>query len=210
MRILLGFVCPGILVGSPFEYALCILSFLKAFVFDNSLYELLSMVRKYSNLLGKSIVDSEDASDTETNSVFWHKVLDLYFISGKESKGRHDDDLIFFVRKMSLHGYGFNDNIEGTSPYFVRRWASKLENVIGENSADVDWRRSFYLNLIAHTTFTVTVAICCSLISFGRNLAHEIAERDRVNSLDLERGLLNVVDKPEVLPRGSPMLCRAH
>jgi hypothetical protein len=24
----------------------------------------------------------------------------------------------------------------------------------------VDWRRSFYLNLIAHTTFALTVAVC--------------------------------------------------
>lgn len=36
----------------------------------------------------------------------------------------------------------------------------QLEKVVGEDSACVDWRRSFYLNLIAHTSYTVTVAIC--------------------------------------------------
>lgn len=36
----------------------------------------------------------------------------------------------------------------------------QLEKVAGENYAEVDWRRSFYLNFIAHTSFTVTVAIC--------------------------------------------------
>ncbi|KAF9621130.1 hypothetical protein IFM89_016624 [Coptis chinensis] len=123
--------------------------------------ELLNMVRKHSNLLGKTVVDEEDASDIEMDSHFWHDILDLYFIKNTESRRRQDDDLIFFIKKMSLHGYGFNDTVEeGQPPYFVRRWASKLEKVVGGSYADVDWRRSFYLNLIAHTSYTVTVAIC--------------------------------------------------
>lgn len=36
----------------------------------------------------------------------------------------------------------------------------QLDDLLGENSVGVDWRRSYYLNLIAHTTFSVTVAIC--------------------------------------------------
>ncbi|KAK2991875.1 hypothetical protein RJ640_006030 [Escallonia rubra] len=118
------------------------------------------MVKKHSNLLGKTVVEEEDASDIEMDQRFWHDVMDLYFISGQESRGQQDDDLVFFVRKMSLHGYNFNDNLEGNSPYFVRRWASKLDNLVDEISVSVDWRRSYYLNLIAHTTYTVTVAIC--------------------------------------------------
>ncbi|PIA57033.1 hypothetical protein AQUCO_00600035v1 [Aquilegia coerulea] len=125
-----------------------------------SRFELLNMVRKHSNLLGKTLVDEEDASDVEMDSRFWHNILDLYFVQSTESRRREDDDLIFFVRKLSLHGYGFNDTMEGQSPYFVRRWASKLEKVVGASNADIDWRRSFYLNLIAHTSYTVTVAIC--------------------------------------------------
>ncbi|KAK9269817.1 hypothetical protein L1049_025390 [Liquidambar formosana] len=123
-------------------------------------YELLSMVKKHSNLLGKTTIDEQDASDVEMDARFWHDVMDLYFIRGRESRGRQEDDLIFFVRKMSLHGYGFNDNMEGAAPYFVRRWAPKLDKLVSDNSVDVDWRRSFYLNMIAHTSFTVTVAIC--------------------------------------------------
>ncbi|KAM5565912.1 hypothetical protein ABKV19_019760 [Rosa sericea] len=117
-----------------------------------SRYELLSMVKKHSSLLGKTVVD---ASDVEMDPRFWHDVLDLYFVRGKDSRGRQDDDLVFFVRKLSSQG--FNDDVP---PYFVRRWAPKLDNLIGEKSVEVDWRRSFHLNLIAHTTFTVTVAIC--------------------------------------------------
>ncbi|XAR61989.1 hypothetical protein NMG60_11016557 [Bertholletia excelsa] len=125
-----------------------------------SRYELLSMVKKHSKLLGKTIVDEEDASDIETDPHFWQGIMDLYFVRGRESRGRQDDDLVFFVRKMNLHGYGFNDNMEGNSPYFVRRWAPKLDALVDKNSVDVDWRRSFYLDLIAHTSFSVTVAIC--------------------------------------------------
>ncbi|XP_028950417.1 uncharacterized protein LOC126604173 isoform X3 [Malus sylvestris] len=127
-----------------------------------SRFELLSMVKKHSNLLGKTVIvaDEDDTSDVELDHRFWHDMLDLYFVRGKDSRGRQDDDLVFFVRKLSYYGYGFNDGKEGVSPYFVRRWAHKLDDLIGESNVDVDWRRSFYLNLIAHTSFTVTVAIC--------------------------------------------------
>uniref|UniRef100_A0A1D1YUE5 Uncharacterized protein KIAA0930 n=1 Tax=Anthurium amnicola TaxID=1678845 RepID=A0A1D1YUE5_9ARAE len=125
-----------------------------------SRHELLTMVRQHSQFLREGMVDEDDASDVDMDARFWHEMLDLYFIRGRESKGSEEDDLIFFVRDMSLHGYGFNDNVESVPPLFVRRWAAQLEKVAGENSAEVDWRRSFYLNLIAHTSFTVTVAIC--------------------------------------------------
>ncbi|XP_050236998.1 uncharacterized protein LOC126686792 isoform X2 [Mercurialis annua] len=124
-----------------------------------SRHELLSMVKKHSRLLIKSTEQEVSATDVEMDLYFWYDMLDLYFIRGKESRGRQDDDLVFFVKTMGTEGYGFNDNMQGVSPYFVRRWAPKLDNLI-KNNSEVDWRRSFYLNLIAHTSFTVTVAIC--------------------------------------------------
>ncbi|KAG6703465.1 hypothetical protein I3842_07G086100 [Carya illinoinensis] len=129
-----------------------------------SRYELLSMVKKHSNSLGKTIVDepleADATDDVEFYPRFWHDVFDLYFVRSKESRGRQDDDLLFFVRKLSSQGYGFNDNAEAVAPYFVRRWTPELDTLVGKSSVEVDWRRSFYLNLIAHTSFTVTVAIC--------------------------------------------------
>ncbi|KAJ4840118.1 hypothetical protein Tsubulata_038134 [Turnera subulata] len=128
-----------------------------------SRHELLSMVRKHSKSLGKTAEgdDEQEASDVEMDSQFWHDVFDLYFIRSKESRGRQDDDLVFFVRRMSTGGYGFNDNEEEREPpYFVRRWAPKLDDLVGDHPREVDWRRSFYLNMIAHTSFSVTVAIC--------------------------------------------------
>lgn len=58
------------------------------------------MVKKHSNLIGQTVVDEQDVSDVETDPRFWHDVMDLYFIRGKESRGRQDDDLVFFVRKV--------------------------------------------------------------------------------------------------------------
>ncbi|XP_068481861.1 uncharacterized protein [Phaseolus vulgaris] len=125
-----------------------------------SRYELLSMVKKHSNLIGKTVVEEQDASDIEMDMRFWHDVFDLYFVCGKESRGRQDDDLVFFVRKLGSLVSGSNNKTESVEPYFVRRWAPKLHDLVDETSIDVDWRRSFYLNLIAHTSFSVTVAIC--------------------------------------------------
>ncbi|XP_016553096.1 uncharacterized protein KIAA0930 homolog isoform X2 [Capsicum annuum] len=119
--------------------------------------ELLCMVKKNSKMLGKTIVEDEETSDVETDPRFWHDVMDVYFIRGRESRGRQEDDLVFFVKKLK---HGSNEDESANSPYFVRRWAPKLDDLIGTSASDVDWRRSFYLNLIAQTSFSVTVAIC--------------------------------------------------
>ncbi|XP_075082338.1 uncharacterized protein LOC107763675 isoform X3 [Nicotiana tabacum] len=119
--------------------------------------DLLCMVKKNSKMLGKTIVEDEETSDVETDPVFWHDIMDVYFIRGRESRGRQEDDLVFFVKKLN---HGSNEDESVNSPYFVRRWAPKLDDLTGASSSDVDWRRSFYLNLIAQTSFSVTVAIC--------------------------------------------------
>jgi hypothetical protein len=36
----------------------------------------------------------------------------------------------------------------------------QLGKVIGQSIRQVDWQRSFYLNLICHSSFSLTVAIC--------------------------------------------------
>lgn len=36
----------------------------------------------------------------------------------------------------------------------------QLNNLVEKNAVNVDWRCSFYLNLIAHSSFSVTVLIC--------------------------------------------------
>lgn len=67
------------------------------------------MVKKNSKMLGQTIVEDE-TSDVETDPRFWHGVMDVYFIRGRESRGRQEDDLVFFVKKL-VHIFSF-------SPYF--------------------------------------------------------------------------------------------
>ncbi|XP_047955791.1 uncharacterized protein KIAA0930 homolog isoform X1 [Salvia hispanica] len=124
-------------------------------------HELLSIIRKHSKSIGKTTLDEEVAQDDlEMDPSFWHNIIDSYFVRSRESRGREDDDLLFFVRKMNSESQKHNGDVEGNSPYFVRRWAPELDELVGGSSIYIDWRRSFYLNLIAHTSFNVTVAIC--------------------------------------------------
>ena len=63
--------------------------------------ELLSMVKKHSQLIGWTVVEAEDdPSDVEMDDKFWHEMLDLFFVRGRVSKSREEDDLVFFVNNM--------------------------------------------------------------------------------------------------------------
>lgn len=64
-------------------------------------HELLSIIRKHSKSIGQTILDEEESQDVpEMDPSFWHNIIDSYFVRSRESRGREDDDLIFFVRKM--------------------------------------------------------------------------------------------------------------
>ncbi|XP_020962279.1 uncharacterized protein LOC107606346 isoform X2 [Arachis ipaensis] len=100
-----------------------------------SRHELLSMVKKHSNLIGKTVVEEqEDASDVEMDMKFWHDVFDLYFVRGKESRGRQDDDLVFFVRKLASRGSGSNNNADNLDPYFVRSYQVLQNHQSGQDT----------------------------------------------------------------------------
>lgn len=122
--------------------------------------ELLNIVRKHSSSLGQLPND-----DAEVDPQFWCELLDLFFVRGiaDREEEKSDDDLVFFVRLQSLqYGDSYPSESDDSSgePFFVRRWAPELVKIIGNNTGQVDWQRSFYLNLICHTEFSLTVAIC--------------------------------------------------
>eukprot|EP00250_Pteridium_aquilinum_P014828 c22224_g1_i4 orf=274-1638(+) len=124
-----------------------------------SRHELLSIVRKHSTFLKNSAIsEKNEGSEDHLDMRFWRELADMFFVRGMISlKAPQDDDLVFFVRHMKADRL---DEHTSAQPYFVRRWASQLEKVIGDSAKEVDWHRSFYLNLIAHTSYTLTVAIC--------------------------------------------------
>lgn len=83
---------------------------------------------------------------------------------------------------QNLHGYGFNDNMQGVPPYFVRRWAPKVKASL---------RQSFFISshvipeLILCTIRLISLIFCsyeCKTIiscfsflfgiSFGRLLKY--------------------------------------
>ncbi|GMN35892.1 hypothetical protein TIFTF001_005599 [Ficus carica] len=101
--------------------------------------ELLSMVKRNSKLLGKTVLEEEESSDVEMDPRFWHDVLDLYFFRGTESRRRQDDDLVFLVRKLGTQGNGSNDDKEDVSPYFVRRWAPKVVKTVYASPSPVNF-----------------------------------------------------------------------
>ncbi|MCO5603809.1 hypothetical protein L7F22_057961 [Adiantum nelumboides] len=119
-------------------------------------HELLTIVRKHSTFLKNfATSDIKKGSANNLDMRFWREMVDMFFVRGMINlKSPQDDDLVFFVCHESS-----KEQIS-KPPYFVRRWASQLEKVIGDNAKEVDWHRSFYLNLIAHTSYTLTVAIC--------------------------------------------------
>jgi hypothetical protein len=78
----------------------------------------------------------------------------------------HQDDMLFFVRPQpqqvraqSVAASRLRSRPahaqEGQEVIFVRRWTRELPREVV-----ADWRESVYLNLIVHTRFTLTVAIC--------------------------------------------------
>ncbi|CAI5478798.1 unnamed protein product [Closterium sp. Yama58-4] len=52
--------------------------------------------------------------------------------------------------------------VERRRPYFARRRQSSLREILGGSGESIDWRRTFYLNLICHTDYSLTIAVCRS------------------------------------------------
>ncbi len=67
------------------------------------------MVKKHSHLIGWTVVDAEDdASDVGMDDRFWHEMLDLFFVRGRVSKRREEDDLVFFVNNNMVNFQSFS------------------------------------------------------------------------------------------------------
>ncbi|GJP41777.1 hypothetical protein CLOM_g1425 [Closterium sp. NIES-68] len=151
--------------------------------------DILEIVRKHSGSLVRPAT-SLDATGTEAQQTalmmdrrYWQEMTDLFFVRGVEIRGDASQDgsfrdMVFFVRSESpaatprqldgsvsgMEGVeGRGDGMEAMErhrPYFARRRQSSLGAILGNSGESIDWRRSFYLNLICHTDYSVTVAVC--------------------------------------------------
>lgn len=139
--------------------------------------ELLEIIRKHSWVLGQAAPSGGDQGGPEVpvDSWFWREVLDMFFVRGAaDKKTPLDDDLLYFVRASAdsaddlvmvdehpqQQQYGEEQQQQDEEPYFVRRLGPSLDKLIGGSAWAVDWCRSVYLNLIQHTSYSLTVAIC--------------------------------------------------
>ncbi|CAI7888041.1 unnamed protein product, partial [Closterium sp. NIES-53] len=60
---------------------------------------------------------------------------------------------------MAGRGEGM-EAVERRRPYFARRRQSSVGEILGGSVESIDWRRTFYLNLICHTDYSLTIAVC--------------------------------------------------
>ncbi|KAJ3296726.1 hypothetical protein HK104_001287 [Borealophlyctis nickersoniae] len=90
-------------------------------------------------------------ADLEAKDPRWFEIFVEYFL---ESSPDTNDDLLFFVRAApsSVSATG-----EPEDPIFVKR---KINNALPSLTDVVDWKQTFFLNLIVQLPCTLTVAIC--------------------------------------------------
>eukprot|EP00897_Mesotaenium_endlicherianum_P005778 jgi/Mesen1/5228/ME000026S04531 len=123
--------------------------------------DLLDIVRKHSDALPRQGVAPNVIQGADSNLMdarYWQTMLDLFFVKGWGGRGENGgrmnpealfDDMLFFEAVESAQKADAKK--EKAKPYFVRRWGTDLDKLVGDCAAEVDWRLSFYLNLICHS-----------------------------------------------------------
>ena len=91
---------------------------------------------------------------------YWCELLDLFCVRGWGGS-RHFDDALYFVPQSQPQPQSQSQPQGESAPFFTRPWGPNLSAVLGGEDglwSSVDWRASFFLNLVCHTAFTLTVA----------------------------------------------------
>eukprot|EP00850_Spirogloea_muscicola_P013084 SM000087S23366 [mRNA] locus=s87:351869:356688:+ [translate_table: standard] len=143
--------------------------------------ELLDIVRKHSDMLPRPGTQAAAAAAAAAAELpqeglmderYWQEMVDMFFLRADAAdRDTHFDDMLFFVRRtpravdfqqslkpLKIDGGGGSKS--PWKPFFVRRRLPDLMKVMGGVATEVDWQLSYYLNLIAHTAYTLTVAVC--------------------------------------------------
>ncbi|KAI9197316.1 uncharacterized protein BJ171DRAFT_226646 [Polychytrium aggregatum] len=97
---------------------------------------------------GNWVVAQEDQPDPDSKETRWFRYFNDYFLEAGHSE--HNDDLLFFVRHRDTEA-------AATDPLFLRR---KVGNVLPPLTDLVDWKETFFLNLIVQLPCTLTVSVC--------------------------------------------------
>ncbi|CAI5466668.1 unnamed protein product [Closterium sp. Yama58-4] len=151
--------------------------------------DILEIVRKHSGALVRPAASRDGAGAEAAQTAlmmdrqYWREMADLFFVRGVQLRGDAIQDgsfrdVVFFVRDESpaatprqadgvgegakgVSGRGEGEEaVERRRPYFARRRQSSLGEILGGSGESIDWRRTFYLNLICHTDYSLTIAVC--------------------------------------------------
>jgi hypothetical protein len=97
---------------------------------------------------------SNEYLDSDSRDPRWLELFNEYFI---DTKHEVIDDLLFFVRQYIPGKSSSNSSIAEIDPVLVRR---RIAGKAPEINDIIDWKQSFFLNLISQLPCTLTVSVC--------------------------------------------------
>ncbi|KNC97540.1 uncharacterized protein SPPG_07015 [Spizellomyces punctatus DAOM BR117] len=96
----------------------------------------------------------EEFGDLDAKDPRWFELFVEFFVEGG---AEGNDDLLFFVRQGGSGPETTSADQQQQDPIFVRR---KVANTMPSLGDLVDWKQTFFLNLIVQLPCTLTVAVC--------------------------------------------------
>lgn len=92
--------------------------------------------------------------DLDSHDPRWFDLFIEFFI---DVKGEVADDILFFVRQFVPSSKSSTGSINDLDPVFVKR---RIPGQTPQLNDVIDWKQSFFLNLICQLPCTLTVAVC--------------------------------------------------
>ncbi|KAI8896311.1 hypothetical protein BC833DRAFT_597964 [Globomyces pollinis-pini] len=110
--------------------------------------------KKLSDSLDPWRLISNEYTDLDSKDPRWFELFMEYFIDAKHEV---TDDILFFVRQYVPSHKSSTGSINDLDPVLVKR---RIAGQIPQLADVIDWKQSFFLNLISQLPCTLTVSIC--------------------------------------------------
>ncbi|KAJ2995356.1 Coiled-coil domain-containing protein 96 [Globomyces sp. JEL0801] len=110
--------------------------------------------KKLSDSLDPWRLISNEYTDLDSKDPRWFELFMEYFIDAKHEV---TDDILFFVRQYVPSHKSSTGSINDFDPVLVKR---RIAGQIPQLADVIDWKQSFFLNLISQLPCTLTVSIC--------------------------------------------------
>lgn len=123
---------------------------------------------------GRFAATTGENVDLDFRDPRWFELFIEFFI---DVKGEVSDDILFFVRQFVPSNKSSTGSINDVDPVFVKR---RVAGQIPQLNDVIDWKQSFFLNLICQLPCTLTVAVCNKSVADSQSSS---SERDGVADL---------------------------